>query len=50
MKKSLKVTMEAQIEFSWTNQKEEKAQPKYSTWLSIVDSILSIASSIKSLF
>ena len=51
MKRSFKVSYKAQIEVSWTNQKEEKTlMPKYSFWLSIVDSILSIVTSIKQLF
>ena len=50
MKRSFKVSCKAQIEVSWTTQKEEKATPKYSLWLSIVDSILSIATSIRNLF
>ena len=51
MKKSFRVSWKAQIEFSWsTTPQKENEQSNCSMWLSIIDSIMSIATSIKSLF
>ncbi len=52
MERSFKVSCKAQIEVSWTNQKDEKEalMSKSSSLLSIADSILSIVTSIKNLF
>ncbi len=51
MKISFKVSGNAQIEFSWTIAPIRKGEhTKCSLWLSIVDSLLNIAASIKSLF
>lgn len=51
MKKNFKVSGKVQIEFSWTIAPKSKGEhTKCSLWLSIVDSLLSIVASIKSLF
>ena len=51
MKISFRGSWKAQIEFSWsTTHQNEKELQKCSLWLSIIDSIMSIATSIKSLF